>query len=178
MGALSLGEKSGYDLKKDFEHRMGHFWAESLGQIYPTLHRLHREKLVVVRRGGAEGRPERKLYRLTAAGRKALKSWLLEEPERESVRNELLLKLFFGPEMGTETALRHLESLQERLLRRQRVFGGMTQEIESLPVSQEQRAYWHLTLDAGQELCEARLRWCRKSLDRLRKMQASNTSNG
>ena len=62
LGMLSLGEKSGYDLKRDFEQRVQHFWSESLGQIYPTLHRLRKQHLVESRSESGRGRPGRTIY--------------------------------------------------------------------------------------------------------------------
>ena len=43
LGMLMSGPKSGYDLKQDFEQRISPFWSESLGQIYPALHRMDEE---------------------------------------------------------------------------------------------------------------------------------------
>jgi hypothetical protein len=31
----------GYDIKKEVEERLSHFWSESYGHIYPMLRRLH-----------------------------------------------------------------------------------------------------------------------------------------
>jgi len=178
LGALLHGEKSGYDLKKEFEHRMSHFWAESLGQIYPTLHRLRSEKLVARRSDRSGGSRARTLYRLTTAGRRALSDWLAESPAPESARNELLLKLFFGPELGASGAIEHLEGYQDRLIDQRRLFDAMAGEIDAQAVSAEQRAYWHLTLLSGQEVTDARLRWCRKALRTLRHLGASTGRGG
>ena len=48
LGSLTLGDRSGYDLKREIERRMSAFWAESVGQIYPTLKHLQNEGLVEV----------------------------------------------------------------------------------------------------------------------------------
>jgi len=178
LGALLHGEKSGYDLKKEFQHRMSDFWAESLGQIYPTLHRLRSEKLVSARIDRAAGSRERTLYRLTGAGRRALTDWLAEPPAPESARNELLLKMFFGPELGVAGAIEHLEAYEEQLVERRRRYDAMVGEIDAQPVSEEQRVFWQLTLLSGQEVTEARLRWCRKALRTLRRLSDREPSAG
>ena len=168
LGALSLGQKSGYDLKKEFEQRMGHFWAESLGQIYPTLHRLRAEKLVVARGDRAGAGRARTLYRLTPAGRRALSDWLAQPPEPVSVRNELLLKLFFGAELGADGAIRHLEGFEKELVEQDRRYEAMADEINAQASTEEQRIFWNLALLSGKEVGDARLRWCRKALRALR----------
>ena len=40
LGALSIQTMSGYDIKKWLLEVTGSFWAESPGQIYPTLSKL------------------------------------------------------------------------------------------------------------------------------------------
>lgn len=170
LGALSSGEKSGYDLKQEFESRMSYFWSESLGQIYPTLHRLHREKLVSGRTDRVGGRVKT-LYRLTRAGRRELGAWLETPAEPESVRNELLLKLFFGPQLGSEGAIRQLEASERRWIASRSRFVEMERQIEAQAVPEEQKIFWRLTLSAGVEVTDARIRWCRKALRRLRALQ-------
>lgn len=48
LGMLTLGEMSGYDIKKLFDTSLRNFWGESFGQIYPILRRLVREGLATV----------------------------------------------------------------------------------------------------------------------------------
>ncbi len=163
LGMLMSGPKSGYDLKREFEERIGHFWSESLGQIYPTLHRLHDEGMVSARVRRAKGRPERKVYRITVRGREAFRAWLEQPPGPTRVRNELLLKIFFGPESTPEQVLTHLDRFageQEELRGLYRFFEG---EIERLAASELQREYWRLTLLSGRRVNEARLAWCREA---------------
>lgn len=175
LGMLAMGERSGYDLKKDFEHRMSHFWAESVGQIYPTLKRLHSEGLISARGDAGTGRRQRTLYRLTAKGRRALHGWLREPPEREQVRNEILLKLYFGPELGAEAALAHLARFEAA----QRAFLEMLEHFEEEIVAtadnDEQELFWKITLDSGRHVVRARIDWCRESREKLHRHLRART---
>ena len=77
LGILSIeSNKSGYDIRKAVESSVSYFWRESYGQIYPTLKRLAAEGLIVPRKSGARGRPERQEYSLTAKGHACLEEWL------------------------------------------------------------------------------------------------------
>lgn len=175
LGMLAMGERSGYDLKKDFEHRMSHFWAESVGQIYPSLKRLHSEGLIRARRDPGTGRRRRTLYRLTAKGRRELHDWLREPPEREQVRNEILLKLYFGPELGVEGALAHLarfEAAQRAFLEMLERFEG---EIAATAENKEQELFWKITLSSGRHVVRARVAWCEESRQRLIRHQRSGS---
>ncbi len=173
LGMLSIGERSGYDLKKEFERRMSHFWAESAGQIYPTLKKLLDEGLVRIQRESGTGRRGRTVYGITARGRRELRGWLRRPPLREQVRNEILLKLYFGPEMGAESALEHLarfESGQRALLE---LMEGFEQEIGEVARSEEQEVFWRITLSAGLHVVRARVAWSGEARRRLERWQRS-----
>lgn len=99
LGALAAnGAMTGYDVRRWVGSALGHFWAESYGQIYPGLKRLAADGLAVA--DAAEG--ERKPYRITPEGRAALSAWLREPPASERVRSELALKLTFGRFLGSD----------------------------------------------------------------------------
>jgi PadR family transcriptional regulator AphA len=112
LGMLSLGSKSGYEIRRSAEMSLRHFWAVSPSQIYTELARLEAAKLI---RGtdDARGNRPRRTFKLTAAGRKALRSWLLQdELARLEIRDEFLLRLFFAD--GLEPAeVRHIIGLAQ-----------------------------------------------------------------
>ena len=176
LGSLSLGDRSGYDLKKEIERRMGAFWAESVGQIYPTLKRLEGEGLVRVVGPADRGRRSRRVYRITGAGMRELRAWLQEPPQPEQVRNEILLKLYFGPHMGAETAFRHIarfEAHQRALLE---LFELFEHEIVEVAESEEQEVYWKITLSSGLHIVNARIAWCEEARRELRRWQRAKAA--
>lgn len=173
LGMLAIGERSGYDLKREFERRMSHFWAESVGQIYPTLRKLLEDGLVRARREPGSGRRARTVYAITDRGQRELRDWLQEPPQAEQVRNEILLKLYFGPELGVETALAYLtrfEAGQERALE---VMESFKQEITEVAGTDEQELFWQITLGAGLHVARARIAWCQESRRMLENWQRS-----
>src|SRR5688572_19811352 len=95
LGLLSGGPRSGYDIKRVIEETISHFWSESYGQIYPTLQTLMEEGLATADTDVQEGKPSRKVYSLTEAGRAELRSWISAPVDQTPVRLELLLKLYF-----------------------------------------------------------------------------------
>ena len=46
LGLLSIGPRSGYEIKAVVDRSTRFFWAASYSQIYPELRRLEREGLV------------------------------------------------------------------------------------------------------------------------------------
>jgi len=177
LGMLMSGPRSGYDLKKDFEEQISNFWSESLGQIYPTLYRLKEEKLVTVTVKRQQGRPERKVYRITKRGEEVFREWLALPAEPIRWRNELLLKVFFGSAMQPTDVLRHIEQFQTSELETQSLYQHFANEIESRDVSPERRLYWRLALSSGRHINQARLDWCREATDEIRRFTAEPERN-
>ena len=163
LGMLMSGPKSGYDLKQDFEQQIRHFWSESLGQIYPALHRLHDEGLVSVRTERGKGRPERKVYRITKAGADAFRTWLSQPAAASGVRNELLLKVFFGTEMSQAQVLDHIERFEASQRELRTLYRFFEKEIEQRPGPPGRKLYWRLALSSGRHINRARLAWCREA---------------
>ena len=109
---LSLCPMSGYELRKLIAESIGNFWAESYGQIYPTLKRLEEAELVRSAEGDRAGS---KVYSLTEAGSARLREWLGVAPKRQVPRSDLLLKLFFGYLSPAETVWAQVEARRREL---------------------------------------------------------------
>lgn len=111
LGQLSVHPASGYQLKKKIEESTAHFWSESYGQIYPELARMEEAGLLSSVEETAEGSGPgvRRVYSITEQGLAELKRWLIEPPSSDLVRDEFLLKMFFGAHLEREHVLNHLD---------------------------------------------------------------------
>lgn len=112
LGALSFQESTGYDIKKLFEAAFGHFHAASFGSIYPALRQLQDDGLVRHRWEAGERHPDRKLFRLTDAGRQTLVDDLTALPASETVRSDFLVLLFFAHLLPTEVLASKLDEIE------------------------------------------------------------------
>ncbi|KNB53249.1 PadR family transcriptional regulator [Streptomyces caatingaensis] len=103
---VSLLEKpgSGYELARRFDRSIGYFWTATHQQIYRVLKRMEREGWVTAREVAQRGRPDKRHYAVSEAGRAALSAWLHEPIEPESVRHDLAVKIR-GAAFGDRTAL-------------------------------------------------------------------------
>lgn len=109
LGILGDGDATGYEIKKFVEDRFGHFLEVSQSAIYPALGELHRDGLVSCREVRQDGRPDKKVYRLTAAGREALLAGLERSPGRHRVRSEFIALLLFARWLPPERVSRLLD---------------------------------------------------------------------
>ena len=102
LGMLTDGPASGYDMKKQFESSFGHFFPAGYGSIYPALATLARNGLVEFEEVPQEGRPDRKVYSITEAGREALMEGLASPDPSHKIRSEFLATLWFAHLMTDE----------------------------------------------------------------------------
>jgi PadR family transcriptional regulator, regulatory protein AphA len=95
LGLLATHPRTGYDLARVIEEEVEPVWKAEISQIYPVLARLRREGHVVLRVLGPRRGPHRNLYRVTAAGRRELRRWLLEAPPTPRGRDDGLARIAF-----------------------------------------------------------------------------------
>ena len=101
-----------YDLKRAAEAGVERFWALPHTQLYSECGRLAEAGLLSEER--EEGGRRRRIYRITASGKKELDEWRDDtEVESYELRDPGLLKLFFGadPVRLAEVQLREHERL-------------------------------------------------------------------
>ena len=162
LGALSLGPRTGYEIKQLVDNATRFFWAASYGQIYPELGRLEEADLVESEADPHGGR-KRNRYRLTAAGRSRLHDWLREPAAGYETRDEGLLKLFFARDLDTEG---QLDVVRAMLTDRERVLERL-REIERKGVARE----------TGKLVLELGLRQHELLVEQLRELERRLTTN-
>ena len=151
LGLLAEQPRSGYDLLKRAEGSVAHMWAPAKSQLYAVLPRLVEAGLASCRTVRQSARPDKQVYRLTRAGRDAVREWLETAPPKSW--DELLLKVFFAELCSRDALLRQLDGYAEV----QRRFLAEYQAIT--PATR----YGALTLDYGLALMPARLEWLQKA---------------
>ncbi|HEV2933016.1 MAG TPA: PadR family transcriptional regulator [Streptosporangiaceae bacterium] len=104
LALLSEGPKYGLQLREEFEARTGEVWPLNVGQVYTTLQRLERDRLVESDDADSEG--PHKAFRITATGRQELAGWLRTPSDMSSPpRDELVMKILVALRVpGTNVA--------------------------------------------------------------------------
>ena len=73
LGALVDGPLHGYAIVKRLHKHSDGLLKLGEGQLYPALHKLEKASMVVAHWDQQEGKPSRRVYSLTDAGREELK---------------------------------------------------------------------------------------------------------
>ena len=151
LGFLTRQPLTGYDLKKRFSISFSFFSGASYGSIYPALKKMEREGLVTQQLEIQDGAPNRKVYSITAAGRKVFFEALTAPFPWEMPKQPFLTRLFFfshlSPEAGKAAVGSHLESLKET----QRALKSTRSEIEARADFYQHQCY-HFGLRFYQDL--------------------------
>ena len=103
---VSLSERpaAGLELARRFDRSIGFFWSATHQQIYKVLRRMEQDGWVTARVVGQSGRPEKREYSVTDAGRSALAGWIATTTPRAGFRSEIAVKMR-GASYGDRAAL-------------------------------------------------------------------------
>ena len=100
LAILYEGEATGYEIRKlSVEGDYSYFIDASFGSIYPALAKLEAEDLVSSHVEQQEGKPAKKIYAITEAGRHAFIASLFENLGEDEYRSEFLLFARFASEL-------------------------------------------------------------------------------
>lgn len=162
LALLEQGPRHGYDLKRSYDERFGHFRELRYGQVYSTLARLLKNGLVQVAEEPGAG-PDRKIYAITDAGVTDVATWLAqpETPEpylQSTLYTKVVLALLTGRSANEVLDVQRSEHLQlmRRLTERKRT-GDVADRLVC------DHALFHL---------EADLRWLELTTARLDELAA------
>lgn len=113
LAILYCGEATGYEIKKlSVEGQYSHFVDASFGSIYPALAKLEADGCVTVREEPQPGKPARKIYSITEAGRRAFVEALHDQPGPDVFRSAFLLVSMFAYLLPKEKVK---EAIDERI---------------------------------------------------------------
>ena len=160
---------TGYDLKtKCFDRSIAHFWPADQAQIYRTLDKMRADGWVEFDVQEQDGRPDRKVYSLTRAGRDELRRWVREaRAELPVVREPFLVQLFFAHVLPDEEARALLED-------QKRKHEATLARYEAVPLPPlgtrgmgRPHQFARMTLDYGLAHERAAIAWCEACLEHL-----------
>ena len=173
LGFLNYIPMTGYELEGWINASTGNFWHAELSQIYKTLKQLEKTGEVVSRIEPQVGKPDRRVYTITAAGQANLEEWL-ETPivEEGDKKDPLLLKLFFSSptdRAGITTQLRIQLRLHKQKLEhyREQSPTAILQFANEHPELMSNAPLWEATRRHGELYEEMYIRWIEETLQQF-----------
>jgi DNA-binding PadR family transcriptional regulator len=168
---VSLTERagSGYELARRFDRSIGFFWPATHQQIYRVLRRMDDAGWVTHTDVAQEGRPDKKVYEVSAAGREELTRWLGEPVDVAVLRDGLSVKIR-GASLGdTAAVLREVERHRGEHAALLEVFRGIQRRDFPKPAKLTGRElHQYLVLRGGVRAEESFLAWCDEVIEAMR----------
>jgi len=109
LGLLATREWSAYELAEQIGRGVTEVWPRADRQLYKTPKRLAEQGLVSSRTERT-GRRSRTVYKITPAGRKALRGWLATPTDAPSLEFEGMLRVLLADQGEVEDLRRTLQS--------------------------------------------------------------------
>ena len=173
LGMLTDGPASGYDLKKEFESSFAHFFAAGYGSIYPALSALAEDGLVDCELVPQEGKPDRKVYEITAKGLEFLLKALENETPCHKVRSEFLATMCFAHMMRPDVIEAVLDNRLKDIARYRQLFS----EIET-SCTHDWPAGAHFVLGFGKTIAKAMETYIKENRHKLTEQPTAKLANG
>lgn len=173
LGFLEYQPMSGYDLKKYFDQSIAHFWSATQSHIYKALDTLEKEGRVESQIIPQEGKPNRKVYSITDAGRAELQRWITTPLPVEIPRQAWLIQIFFAHDASNAELVRLFEqriaNLRDYLSQCSAAQANIDANYQMLGF-ERLRDLWQLTLDYGTAYYASEIEWLENTLPRLRQL--------
>ena len=174
LGLVSYKPATGYGLKTIFTRSINMFWNASLPQIYRTLNQMESDGWLSSSVEHQKGKPSRKIYKITARGKKELNKWLSAPTDPVQIKNELMMKVFFGNQMHQKDLVRHIRESREQA---EQFLQKTPKQVEATikdfsaatGVSDADTRLWFLTYDFGRRRAKMTVEWCDAALKLLQK---------
>jgi DNA-binding PadR family transcriptional regulator len=171
LGLLTHEDMSGYDIKKRIDSSINNFWCAGYGQIYPALKVLEKDGFVTKAAGANVKGPERIIYSITESGRKMLIDWLETSSEKEYVKYEILLKLFFGNMLSVQDNIKKIMEFRTRNQEKLKMMELFSENLEKVLADNRDHYYYYLTVLFGKYTYKAYLDWADEAVKILEDME-------
>jgi DNA-binding PadR family transcriptional regulator len=172
LASLLSGSASGYELAKRMDRSVANFWPAIPQQIYTELRRLEADGLVNGEDVVQRGRPNKRVYEITAGGRRELHAFLEATPRPTTIRDELLVKVQ-AADLDPAAVARALDHRREEAEARVALFDAMIGEFlggrdEREFVRAAERVGPYLNLRRGRDFEAENIAWYRWAAAALR----------
>jgi PadR family transcriptional regulator AphA len=159
MALLSFAPMSGYELARAADRSISRFWPISKPQVYSELQRLEALGLVEGTEVVQDKLPDKRVFRLTLTGERALDDWLVDGRLAASrFRIPFLVKLLVGHRAGVQPLRKSLAEYRAAVEAERR---GLAQ-LDELLAQTPDAFYARATALFGLKVSSAIVEWTRE----------------
>ncbi len=176
LGFLNYIPMTGYELKQRLDESTAHFWHAHHSQIYTVLREMEEDGLLESEFVRQEGQPDRRIYTITAQGRKMVQEWL-DEPltVMPTIKDEFIVRVFFSAQRDPQKVIAEL--IFQRELHQKHLADYKSQTlplIEShactIPFLERDVDFWRATLELGIRYDEIYIEWINDTIKMVERL--------
>jgi DNA-binding PadR family transcriptional regulator len=172
-------ELSGYQLAKAFDLSVANFWHALPQQLYAELTRLEADGLVTGREVVQDTRPNKRLFRVTAAGLAELERFAAVSAKPSFIRDDLLVKVQAADRLDTEQIIAQLMERAAFAAAKVELFGTLLHKLRGDRDEEEylrhgERIGPYLTCLRGLAFERGNRDWCERSAAVLRERRSAH----
>lgn len=172
LGFLQYKPLSGYDMKKNFDSTVNHFWPADQSQIYRTLNKLTAEELIDMELVIQKDKPNSKIYSITEKGKEEFLNWLKSPISMATPRIPWLVHIYFAAELSDDVIISILEKVADQIRDRINSMDKTTRSVfitDAKPLTSRDLFFKELTYDYGITINNAILHWIEKVIEQIQK---------
>ncbi len=180
LGLLNYGAMTGYDIMLTFKNSLRFFWSAQTSQIYRELQTLKNKGWVKDENISQNGKPDKKLFSITASGKEELNRWLLEDDTGFETKSPILMKTFFRGERSIEENVEFFKRIQAEC---QEFISGMQAsppnitKYQKMVKNPENAIYWKMTIEYGIMYIKMVNEWTNKCIQELEDLKNESTDD-
>jgi PadR family transcriptional regulator AphA len=162
LGLLTQQSMSGYDIKRSLKSLSWLIDSPSFGSIYPALRALREDDLVTIEVASRQGKPPRKIYTITEAGRLALREWMDQPVAPGASLKTFMMRLIVANNFSHTGLISHLQQRRSQVALHYTTLKQIAGTLDGTIDSGQ-----HLAFGYGLTLATAELAWLDSTLEQL-----------
>ena len=116
----------------------------------------------------AKGEHRKIEYTITRLGKETVKKWLAVEAEKNNIRDEFILKLFYSANIDSTITIDHVRKKIYDIKSSMVVLENTKKELAQYEKNSDHYIYWDMSADYGLTIMKAKLHWCESVIKRLK----------
>jgi DNA-binding PadR family transcriptional regulator len=168
LAVLSQQPYSGYDISKRFEESVSCYWQASQQQIYRELSKMEHQGWVTYETVPQAGKPDKKIYSLTEAGKGELARWYAAPSEPTPIREDLLVKVLAAPYVTDELLIDELHRRRQLHSEKWANYQAKAELYGAIADPPKTEQFRYLTLRRGMRYEQDWIDWIDEVLDFLK----------
>jgi DNA-binding PadR family transcriptional regulator len=166
LATLLDAEASGYELAKRFDASVANFWHALPQQIYGELRRLEQQRLIRGRTVRQQGRPDKRVFTITKAGKHVLREFAAAPTKPGALKEDLAVKIYSAAVADPESLIL---ALNQRAAHSAAKLERYQRQADALADPDGSDLGPSLTLTRGIAYERENIAWCAIAAERLRR---------